>query len=242
MALLTGVNGGAYVGTATGPDPGIFVTAASVIVAVQAVLNVLAFLNADKFSQLLGGTIEGATSFIADVEFNAVNVEIQNGSMLTIQPTAAVVIQSQDVRFDAGSDTAFNSGSIVRMLGRVRRRPRVLLPSGNQSIGVVDGDRFELIRISTGSTITLKSVTGDTAVNTEMLEFVLPNMAGGAGIPGSWTLARESGVTVATILMDGTSSVSASATFEFVGGLWRLGASSGYDSALSVGVRPGPGA
>jgi hypothetical protein len=118
MAVLTGLTAGPHVGTATAPDAGDDVTALSIQVVAQALLNDSAFLNADKFSQTGGGTISGATTFTANVDVNGFDLLIKNGSTFTVQASTTIGVSSTDVRFESGSVTDFKDGSTVKLMGR----------------------------------------------------------------------------------------------------------------------------
>ncbi len=196
-ALLTGNPAGPFVGTATAPVNGDLVTGGSIQVPVQAVLNDAAFLNADKLSKSLGGTVAGD-----------------------------IVV--------TGKET---------VSGRRVRGASVALSNADHTVLVTDGNRFRLANPGPSRVITLKS-TGTVPTANETIEFLWRGF--GASVSNTWSFQREDATVIATF----TASASADNTpmwaeFEFDGGVWRLGATSGsaYDDVPArFGVEGGAGA
>ena len=121
--------------------------------------------------------------------------------------------------------------------GRLALSARVPLSDADHTIKVSDGHRFEvssapaLIR-----TITL-SDTAPVPSENETIEVVMP---GPAATGQQYLIKRVGGVTVAEFWGNAAGDAGAWAQFEFVGGVWRLGANSGGGSA--GGVLSGAGA
>jgi hypothetical protein len=126
---------------------------------------------------------------------------------------------------------------------KVLRRPRVTLSDGNHTVGVTQGDRFKLPTVPAAPrTITLKSTSPAVPSEGESLEFLVPNVTASALV---YTFQREDATVVATFVGSAVTLVQPMyAEFEFVGGVWRLGAHSGsaYDGSGDYGVLPGAGA
>lgn len=154
--------------------------------------------------------------------------------------------------FEANSTSQFSatvtatSASTVLLLGRKSlRRARVTVTDASQTINVTQGDRFELpANNAAPRTITLKSTAPAIPNTSECVEFLwTPGVAGGAGT--QYTFQREDTTVVATFVGSAIANTGAVwAEFEFAGGVWRLGHSSGtpYDGTGSYGVVAGAGA
>ncbi len=253
--VLTGVNGGSYVGTATAPAVGEPVTAASIQVVAQALLNIVAFLNADKFSTH-GGTIDGLTTFTANVDINGADLLIKNGSTFTAQANTTIDIASDDVRFESGSVVDFKSGSEVthasgsedeyeagselRLFGRTRRRPRVPLSDANHTIDTTQGDCFQLSGAPGATrTITLRMTTAPLPKETERIQLIVPSS--GLATATLYIVKRE-GSANDICWFAGVSGYATSITaeLELDDGVWKLGINSGNgkDGGNPYGVLP----
>lgn len=130
------------------------------------------------------------------------------------------------------------------LTGRRVRSARVPLADANATVKVTDGHRFALPDPAAPRTITL-SATAPVPDESETYEFVCPVLTGG-GV--QYTFQRADTTVVATFVGPTVSGQPPMyyAEFEFVSGVWRLGANSGvaYDGGAPAdyGVVPGAGA
>lgn len=189
----------------------------------------------------------------------------QSGSSITMASGASVVIQggatlncqASSTTTLAGTNTLSGTttiGGAVSITGRRQlHRARVTLSDANQSVNVGQGDRFLLPANNAAPRNIELTSTGTVPNEGETLEFYWhPAGAGGAGT--QYSFKREDATVVATLV---GSSIADTGTvfveFEFVGGVWRLGRSSGTPCAYippvpgpeaweSYGVVPGAGA
>lgn len=130
------------------------------------------------------------------------------------------------------------------LTGRRVGSARVPLADANQTVKVTDGQRFELADPAAPRTITLSSTT-PTPDEGETFEFIIPVISGGGT---QFTFQRADTTVVATVVGPTVSGQPQAnfVQFEFVSGVWRIGANSGsaYDGGAPAdyGVIPGPGA
>jgi hypothetical protein len=233
-----------------GPDAGNKVTAASVRVMGTALANRTQALVDGKIVVKSGITFLGNTGchWVNNGDTHLVGVTtIDDADAITVDDltvTATLAVTGTGVQTIAsGCQFVAQAGSTSSIQGRMKRRSRVSLSAAVHSVGPADGDRFTLAPTTANHIITLLSVTGQIANDSEILEFILPDMRLDVTC-NSWTFKRESGTVVADIWSDGGFSASSTVQFEFVGSAWRLGLNSGFvlNGATPVGVVPGTGA
>ncbi len=173
-------------------------------------------------------TMTNAETIIVDELTVNVSCDVESGAVMAVKSGATLVSQA---------------GSMTTLAGRTRGRQRVQLTAADHSVGPADGTRFELAPpTAVPHTITLMSVTGQSAENEEVLEFVLPTSFTGLAVTSVYKFVRESGVVIAWIDCFGMNQSPSFASFEFSGGVYRLWNNSGYNIAASLGVRPDVGA
>jgi hypothetical protein len=215
--VLIGLTAGPFVGTATAPVNGEDVTGESIQIVAQAILDDAAFLNDDYFSRH-GGTVDGATSFTADVEFNGVNVEIQNGSAFTIQPTTTVLIQSTDVRLESGSLTEVKAGATLKISGLVLDPDTVYLTDASQTISVTGGQYYAMLT----APVAQRLITLDQSPappDGAFMEILILIGNTGFGVD----FQREGSLDYVAVVPAGTlSNETASVKVKAKGGVWRL--------------------
>lgn len=228
-------------------------------------LTTLDILTSQSINGFVGGTwapvspiIIGGAGFQVTGVFDAANSNnIGVTGTLTVSGSIALsgtqvnasasIVQWQSGSFltMAAGSTATFAGSVTLSGRHVLTRARVVMADANQTIDVTQGDRFTApANNAAPRLITLKS-TAPAVPNTGecMTVFWTPGTAGGAGT--QYTFQREDATVVATLDGSGTADTGACwVEFEYYGGVWRLGASSGtpYDGTASYGVIAGPGA
>ncbi len=185
----------------------------------------------------------------------------QSGSSLTMENGSTLTAQAGSTTTLAGTNTLSGTTTIsgtttlsgattgisgtVSLTGRrILRRARVTVTDASQSINVSQGDRFEVPANNAAPRVITLTSTGTVPSAGECLEFIW-NPAGAGGAGTQYTFQREDATVVATF--DGSAVADTGtvcAEFEFAGGVWRLGYSSGtpYDGVASYGVIPGAGA
>lgn len=161
-----------------------------------------------------------------------------SGATTTISGTTTV----SGVTTLSGTTTTISGTTILT--GRRRlRRPRIIATDVDQAVNVGQGDLVELPALNAAPRAITLTSTGVVPAEGECLEFIWnPGTAGGGGT--QYTFAREDATVVATFVgATAGDTGTVCSEFEFTGGVWRLGHSSGtsYDGA-SYGVVPGAGA
>jgi hypothetical protein len=213
----------------------------------------LTFSNTVQFNGAV--TVNAATTFTSNGDVTLQSgcaVTGASGSSLTMQSGATTTLASTNTFSGTTtisgtttlSGTTTISGSVSLTNRRVIRRARVTATDADQSVNVGQGDRFELPAINAAPRIITLTSTGTVPNEGECLEFIWsPAGAGGGGT--QYTFQREDTTVVATFVGSTAADTgTVCAEFEFTGGVWRLGYSSGtpYDGVDSYGVVPGTGA
>lgn len=188
-------------------------------------------------------TAEGTGATLAGTWTISGNVNFQGGSVQLNEPMA--IESGQTLTVASGAMLTCAAGSTLFVKGRkVWDRARVVLTDANHTVGVTQGDRFELPDPISPRLITLDEATG-TPTEGERLTFFAKNIT---TVANEYTFATSgSGFTVAIFV--GSTIAGANfgtftwATFEFVSGVWRLAENSGvlYDGTASYGCRTGVG-
>lgn len=131
--------------------------------------------------------------------------------------------------------------------GRKRRRPRVILGSGNHTIDTSQGDCFQLPTSPTGpANIKLRTSTNPLPRENERIEIVCPGLdstAAGGGSQILYQIMREDTTIIASFYGIDVPQAVISLECEFSNGVWRAGQNSGFAPAAPVyGVLIGAGA
>lgn len=218
---ITGIAGTAIAAVCTGPSPGDLVTAASITVGQQSAENDLATIRSGTYT-----TTAGVTS-------NSISPQIFLGT----------------VQMNQGFTSATPG---LEVLGRATpRAPRVTLTDADQLVGVVSSGtgpvlaakRFKLTIPSANRTITLKASGFFVPNEGETIEFLMMQI--GSGNSFSYSFQREDTTQVSILRQSLVFQQQPFwAEFEFVSGVWRLGASSGqgYDGSATYGFGATAGA
>lgn len=204
--LLTGVDGGAYVGTATAPSPGELVTASSVQIVAQAILDDAAFMNAKK-AALAGADFTGAvtfdnvTTFNDEADFNS-DVALSNSTTVT-----------------SGAST------VIELLGPTRRRLSVYPTDQDHTYGASNGTIFILPADPLANrTITLRQTTAPVAVPGDWLRFVAMPITTGF----TWTFKREGSAGIVAVITNTTNGIVELEVQVNGSNLWRVAGGSGF--------------
>lgn len=160
----------------------------------------------------------------------------------SVQQTAQGGANQDKYLYDAITRVAYTD--VVHGLnGRNGRRPRVPLTAADHTIDTSEGDGFQLAAFVVGGpfTITLRTSTAPVPTNGERIYLYTDYNYAPSGT--AWIIQREDGTDICWFVAKPTTELMAvSAEFEFVGGVWRLGLNSGYDTSALMGVLPKAGA
>lgn len=187
----------------------------------QALLNYTAYLLYAKANLNGGNTWTGNQVFGGGVTFN--NTVHMSGGLVTV--TAPITM--------SGITTI--SGRRVR--GARTVLPEILVGPYTQTISVTGGNRFEVVNAPANVQVIKLSDTSPTPQANETIEILVP---GPMSTGKFYEIRRADGTLIAEYYGNTAGDAGAWAEFEFVGGVWRLGANGGGGSA--GGVLAGPGA
>ncbi len=251
-----------YTANVVGPDAGNAVTAASVRVMGTSLANRTKYLKA---------VVSDGAHDINVKDIDAVNVECDEVDANNL--VAVAILQAGGVQSFGGTMTSssvstcsgawtFNasvtcnaavsmtstctvsSAGTLIVLGRTRRRARVVLSDANQTIDTGQGDCFELPGAPAATrTIKLRTSTAPIPAANELIELIVPSS--GLATATLYSIQREDTTVICTFLGALLTAASITARFEFDGGVWRLGMNSGRAldaSSNHYGVLPGAGA
>lgn len=257
-ANIIGSTAGPFVNLAQCPAATNAITGAGLQVGYQSMCDNIAYICAGNTTFTGIKTFTSAPVLAAGAHVSQAQALTADGTGATLAGTWAV---SGNVSFSGGSvqvheDTSFASDSRVFLVGRViPRSARIPVTAANCTLGVAAGagvafagKRFamatNLAAASLPIVVLLKS-TGVVPSEGETMECIAPALVGAA--PGiAYSFRLEDGTTlVAEWVISSTTAVFPYFTeFEFVSGVWRLGASSGsaWDGADDYGVIPRTGA
>lgn len=234
---IVGSTTGPFVNSADCPAATNDVTGAGLQTGYQSMMDNAAFLNADKLSKSLSGSVlSGVThTYLA-------------GSGIQINASANINVDGL-INVPSGGGITAADGSVTKIKGRTVAAARVVLSDANHTIGVVGsgvdlGTDFELSGAPAAPrTITWK-ISSPNAPNTnETIRLFIPNLTSSA--QPAYTIQRSDATVVCTIngsISPGTTSVWIELEYTTV---VRLRGSSGNAlDTLSVlyGVLPGAGA
>ena len=222
----------------------------------------LTFSNTVQFNGAV--TVNAATTFTSNGDItwqSGCAVTGQRGSSLTMASGSTTTINGSatlaGTNTISGATTLSNtttvSGAVALTGRRQLYRTRVVLTDADQALNVSQGDRF-LLPAANASPRTIELTSTGTVPNEgETLTFFWhPGTGGGGGT--QYTFEREDSTVIATFVgaqVADTGTVFAE--FEFIGGIWKLGPSSGTPNEYipptpgpeawdSYGVVPGAGA
>jgi len=212
---VTGVSPGSYPATVPVPTPGSSVLSSDVTEAVMGLANQTAWLEAGK-AALAGAVFTG--------------------------PVVAPVGSS------INGDVTIPAGKKLSVQGRSRRRPRVILGDDNHTLDTAWSDRFELPgAVFATRIIKLLSVAvvGVTPAPDEGETITLCVPTTGTATAILYSVEREDGTVICTLLGALLTGMNITAEFEFNAGVWRLGMNTGRSldgSGNTSGVVPHAGA
>lgn len=228
--LLTGVNGGTFPNTCTGPSPGDLVTAASVNNAVQGVLNECKFLY-DAKANLAGATFTGLVTCDGGLTIptgDALTIKsgatglVELGATLTINGVIDIVT---DGMFAAvlqvdGATAQFINGARFYNWGKESYPDPQRLTDASQTISAHDGQIVILATPTAARTITVEQAT-DPPIEGQYIQFYLNE----PGIVGTYYEIKREGSGNFIARIDGYDSggpLQGMVRIHVEAGVWRL--------------------
>ena len=216
--LLTGVNGGSFANTTTGPAAGEFITAASVNNGLQGVLNECKYLY-DTKANLAGATFTGLVTCSGGLTVPA-------GQTLTIAGPASLsgtleTTSTGIVYINSGGTFTVQGTSKAYLQGKTMWPDPQRLTNADHTISVHDGTTVILATPTAVRTITVEQAT-DPPLNGERIDFEL-YAPGGVG--NYYEIKREGSANYIVRLdgYDGSGTImEGRCSIQFEGGVWRL--------------------